>query len=172
LPAQKRFAALLFAYQSLAALCNRAPTTARYATFARVAWEGGWRSECVKALRQIAALIQRVPFQPTEPCWPPDPRFDKIVAADNPALWFATSVAEQLERTQSYSTYFSGVSPWLAWLCEQPAVSHEMHRRKALLQALRGENPNVPSHLRQGAPDHLNADVWRTGMVPGTKRGG
>jgi FkbM family methyltransferase len=169
LPAQRRFAALLFAYQSLAALCKRAPTTARYSTFARLAWEGGWRNECVKTLRQMAALIQWNPFQPTEPVWPPNPRFDKIVPGDDPALWFATSIAEQLERAQSHSTYFSGVSPWLASLCKQPAVSHEMQRRRVLLQVLRGENPIVPSYLRQAAPDHLNADVWRTGMVPGTK---
>jgi FkbM family methyltransferase len=168
LPARTRCAALFFGYRTLATLCNHAPTTARYATFARLAWEGGWRAESVAALRQIAAHIQRIPFQPTEPCWPPSPLFDNV-AVSNPALWFATAVVEQLERTQSYSTYFSGMSPWLEWLCDQPAVSHEMHRRKTLLAARGGLAPLVPSCLQKQAPDHLNWDAWRSGLVPGTR---
>lgn len=169
LPARTRCGALFFAYRTLAALCNRAPTTARYSTFARLAWEGGWRGESVIALRQMAAYIQRIPFQPTEPCWPPNPRFDDIAVTNNPALWFATAVAEQLERAQSHSTYFTGLSPWLAWLCEQPAASREMHRRKTLLAARANMNPIVPSCLRQEALDHMNAQIWRAGMVPGTR---
>ena len=169
LTARMRCAALFFAYQTLAALCNRAPTTARYSTFARLAWEGGWRGESVMALKKMAAYMQRHPFQPTEPCWPANPRFDDIKVASNPSLWFATAVAEQLERSQSFSTYFSGMSPWLAWLCDQPAASHEMHRRKTLLAARGGIIPIVPSCLRKEAPDHLNADLWRSGMVPGTR---
>jgi FkbM family methyltransferase len=169
LPARTRCAALFFAYQTLAALCNRAPTTARYSTFARLAWEGGWRVESVMALKQMASYIQRIPFQPTEPCWPANPRFDDIEVIGNLSLWFATAVAEQLERSQSYSTYFSGMSPWLAWLCDQPAASHEMHRRKTLLATRAGTIPIVPSCLCKEAPDHLNAHLWRSGMVPGTR---
>jgi FkbM family methyltransferase len=171
LPARTRYAALLFAYQTLAALCSRAPTTARYSTFARLAWEGGWRNETITALRQMAAYIQRNPFQPSEPCWPANPRFDEITVNSNPALWFATAVAEQLERAQHLSTRFTGASPWLAWLCDQPAASHEMHRRKTLLAAMEGLNPIVPSCLRKESPDHLNALIWRSGMVPGTRVG-
>ena len=70
LPAHARCAALYFAYRTLAALCNRSPTTARYSTFARVACEGGWRGESVVALRQMAAYTRQHPFQPDEPCRP------------------------------------------------------------------------------------------------------
>jgi methyltransferase FkbM-like protein len=167
--ASTRCAALFFAYRTLAALCNRSPTTARYSTFARLAWEGGWRGECVIALDQMATYIQRRPFQPTEPCWPPNPRFDDIAVGDNLAVWFATSVVEQLVRTQNYSTCFGGVSPLLGWLCEQPLAAHDMYRRKVLLAAREGLNPTVPSSLKEAAPDHLNADIWRTGKVPGTR---
>jgi FkbM family methyltransferase len=170
-PAHTRCGALFFAHQALAALCNRAPTTARYSTLARVAWEGGWRDESVTALQRIAGHLQRMPFQPIEPCWPANPRFDDIAVGNSPALWFATGVMEQLERAQSYSTYFSGMSPWLTFLCEQSTASREMHRRKVLLAARRGANPIIPLCLRQEAPDHLNADIWRSGMVPGTHVG-
>lgn len=169
LPARSRCAALFFAYRTLAALCNVSPTTARYSTFARLAWEGGWRGESVVALRQMAAYMQQNPFRPTEPCWPANPRFDEIPMADDPARWFATAVLEQLERAQSFSTFFSGASPWLGWLCEQPAVSLEMHRRRTLLEASKGMNPIVPSCLRKAASDHLNVRIWRSGKVPGAR---
>jgi hypothetical protein len=168
LNASERCAALFSGYRTLAALCNRSPTTARYSTFARLAWEGGWRDESVIALRQMAAYIQHIPFQPTEPCWPANPRIDNIDVGKHPAHWFAAGVAEQLERTYSYSSYFSGASPWLGWLCEQPAASSEMHRRKVLLAARCGMAPNVPARLRKEAPDHLNAPLWSAGLVPGT----
>ena len=168
LPAQTRCAALFSAYRILAALCNRAPTTARYSTFARLAWEGGWRSESVTALAQMAAYIQRIRFEPTELCWPANPRFDGIAVGADPALWFATAVLEQLERVRGHSTCFVGLSPWLSWLCDQPTACQEMHRRRTLLAARAGMNPVVPSCLRTEAPGHLNAELWRSGLVPGT----
>lgn len=168
-PARVRCGALYFAYGALAALCNRAPTTARYSTFARLAWEGGWRGECLLALDQMAAYIQRVPFQPVEPCWPPAARFDKISAGNDPALWFANAVGEQLERARSYSSYFVGASPSLARLCEQPDASLEMLRRKTLLAAKAGGIPIVPTRLQNEDADNLNADLWRSGLVPGSR---
>ena len=169
LPAQIRCAALHHAYRMLAALCNRSPTTARYSTFARVAWEGGWRGESIVALRQMAAYTRQNPFQPSEPCWPANPRFDDIPTAGNPALWFATAILEQLEIAQGYSSYVTGMSPWLDWLCQQPLASHEMHRRKTLIAARKGATPMVPAVLCNVAKDHLNVDIWRSGKVPGTR---
>jgi hypothetical protein len=169
LPARVRCGALYCAYRTLAALCNRAPTTARYATFARLAWEGGRRGECVVALEQMAGYVRRVPFEPAGPCWPPGARFDKISVGHDPALWFAMAVAEQLERARSHSTYFSGASPSLSWLCQQPDASPEMHRRQTLLAARAGGFPVVPACLQDEQADNLNADVWRSGLVPGTR---
>src|SRR5262249_58453864 len=105
LPARTRCASLFFAYRALAALCNRSPTTARYSTFARIAWEAGWRGESVVALQQMAAYTKHVPFRPTEPCWPANPRFDDI-PADDPAQWFAAGNLERLRRSSGYSSYF------------------------------------------------------------------
>jgi FkbM family methyltransferase len=169
LPMKARCAALFSAYRTLAALCNRSPTTARYSTFARVAWDGGWRGESIVALRQMAAYTRQNPFRPSEPCWPANPRFDEVAAGSNPALWFATAIHEQLEIAQGYSSYVTGLSPWLDWLCQQPLASHEMHRRRTLIAARKGVNPVVPPVLRKAAKDHLNVDIWRGGKVPGTR---
>jgi hypothetical protein len=43
-----------------------------------------------------------------------------------------------------------------------------MERRRVLLAARASQRPSVSSRLRTAAPDHLNADVWRAGQVPGT----
>jgi FkbM family methyltransferase len=169
LPARTRCAALFFAYRTLAALCNRSPTTARYSTFARIAWEGGWRGESVVALRQMAEYTTRVPFRPVEPCWPANPRFDEIPAADGPVLWFTTAILEQLETAYTLSSYFTGISPWIGWLSQQRLAAREMHRRKVLAEAKRGMNPVIPPVLREPASDHVNADIWRDGKVPGTR---
>jgi FkbM family methyltransferase len=169
LPAHVRYAALVYAYRTLAALCNRAPTTARYSTFARLAWEGGWRGESVLALNQMSTYIQHNSFQPIEPCWPPSPRFDNIAVDKNPSLWFATAVAEQLERSRSFSTCFGGVSPIVTWLCEQAGALPEMHRRKALTAARASMNPAIPDLLRTETPNHLNAAIWASGKLPGMR---
>ncbi len=168
-PAQLRFAALVLACQTLADLCNRAPSPARLSTFARVAWDGGWRRECVAALHQLAAHIQQNPLQTEEPFWPASPRYDEIAPAPHPALWFKAAVAEQLERAEKYSSFFGTVSPWLAWLCEQSFAGSEMHRRHTLAAARAGLSPTVVPRLKDDGPDHLNADLWRTGRVPGTR---
>jgi hypothetical protein len=61
------------------------------------------------------------------------------------------------------------MSPWLDWLCRQPLASHEIHRRKTLVEAMKGANPVVPPVLRKAAKDHLNVDIWRGGKVLGMR---
>jgi FkbM family methyltransferase len=168
-PAQLRFAALVYACRALSDLCNRAPSPARLSTFGRLTWEGGWRSECVSALRHLALHLERDVLETREPFWPASPRYDDIDPAADPALWFKAAVIEQLERAQKYSSFFGGPSQDLAWLCEQALAPAEMHRRRALVAARAGANPIIESRLKDEAPDHLNAGVWRSGRVPGTR---
>jgi FkbM family methyltransferase len=169
LSATQRYTALCVARQTLGRLGLRAPTVERYATFARLAWEGGWRGESLTALVQLAEYVSRNLFSPVEPFWPPCPRFDNVPVGDVPTRWFGSAVAEQLERAWSHSTYFGASSPGFDWLCEQPNASPEMHRRKILREARAGRNPIVPARLRNKERDNLNADVWRSGRVPGTR---
>jgi FkbM family methyltransferase len=131
----------------------------------------GWRMVGRKRRRLEAdgRLHQACPFRPSEPCWPANPRFDDIPGADNPAQWFATGIMEQLERMSGYSSYFNGTSPSIGWLSQQPLASREMQRRKVLSEASKGASPSVPPALREPASDHLNADLWRDGKVPGTR---
>jgi hypothetical protein len=120
-------------------------------------------------LRQLALHLLHNGLETQEPFWPASPRYDDISSATDPALWFKTAAVEQLERAQSYSTFFGGPSQLLAWLCEQPFAPPEMHRRRTLVAARAGANPNVELCLRNETPDHLNASIWRAGKVPGTR---
>jgi FkbM family methyltransferase len=167
-PITTRCAALAFAVQGLRSICARACTAERASTFARVAWEWGARGESVATLRHLLGMLQGEKLQFKEPFWPASPRFDSIAPGNQPDNWFAASAAEQFERTFSFSSLFSGASPIFPWLCGQPFAGTEMERRRTLLAVRAGQWPIVPERLLRLAPDHLNADVWRAGLVPGT----
>jgi FkbM family methyltransferase len=167
-PAATRCAALAFASASLRALCARAWTAERASTWARVAWEWGARRDSVAALSQLVQCLQGTRVRLVEPFWPASSRFDELDPNDRPADWFAAAAVEQYERTVSFSSVFGGGTPALAWLCGQPFAGAEMERRRVLIAARAGLRPEVPQRLRAAAPDHLNAEFWRAGLVPGT----
>ena len=167
-PIAQRCAALVSALQSLRAVCARAPTAERESTWARVAWESGARRECVAALMQLMKRLQGAPLRLTEAFWPASPRFDRIAPGTRHSNWFIAAAAEQHERTAAHSSRFNGGTESLGWLCGQPFASMEMERRRVLLEACAGLHPVVPKRLCLIAPDHRNAEVWRTGLVPGT----
>ena len=167
-PVATRCAALAFALGGLRAACARVPTAGRLSTLARVAWEWGARGESVAVLQRLIQILKSGQIQFDEPFWPAHERFDSMEPGNQPANWFAGAAAEQLEQTFSFSSIFGGVSPVLAWLCAQPFASTEMERRRVLVAARAGQRPAVPGRLCQVKPDHLNADLWRAGKVPGT----
>jgi hypothetical protein len=80
----------------------------------------------------------------------------------------AAAGAEQFEKTFSFSSLYGGTSPFFSWLCSQPLAGAEMERRRILMAARAGTRPKVPERLCVAAPDHLNADIWKAGLVPGT----
>jgi FkbM family methyltransferase len=163
-----RCAALAFAFHGLRNASARAPTAARLSTFARVAWEWGARTESVAVLQHLLQAMRRGQLQLNEPFWPPCPRFESIAPTGQPADWFAGAVAEQFELTSAYSSIFTRASPVLQWLCSQSFATPQMERRRVLHATRAGQRPAVPARLTQVTPDHLNAEIWGTGKVPGT----
>jgi len=166
-PLPERCAGLFQAFRALSTLCRRAGGSARLSTFARIAWEAGERVACVQALRALIDDLQRGSIQIREPFWPACPRFDTVAANGRAGEWFLTSVVEQYERAFAFSSMFGGGSPGLEWLCQQPLAAAEMLRRRVLLAAAAGQPVEVPARLCAAAPDHLNAEAWRTGRLPG-----
>ncbi len=167
-PASVRCAALAFAAHALRSVCLRAPTPARWSTQARVAWEWGARDESVAALQRLLNILQSGGIRLDEPFWPAAARFDDVELGNRPAAWLVAASAEQYERTFSLSSFFGGPTPALAWLASQRFASCEIERRRILSEARAGRMPTVPPSLCAVGPDHLNADLWRAGLVPGT----
>jgi hypothetical protein len=161
----QRCAALDYAFQRMCALCERAANFPRLSTLARVAWEAGMRAVCARALRDFITELERRTVALSEPFWPACPRFDALAPGEQPGIWFVASAIEQYERARAYSSYFENDSSGLDWLCQQPFTSIEMERRRVLVAARAGRSVEVSERLRTKAPDHLNAEVWRSGDV-------
>jgi FkbM family methyltransferase len=166
-----RCAALGHSFRLLKQLCADSPTPSRLSTFVRVGWEWGARRESVAAAQALLQILQRGPVELTEPFWPACPGYDHVAYSQRVGDWFSAAVAEQFERSYHFSSVFSGPSPVLDWLCNQSIASTEMLRRRTLVAARTGHRPRVPERLCIPAADHLNADNWRLGKVPGTTHG-
>jgi len=170
-PLPERIGALDFASRVLRELCRRAPSMAKLSTLGRVTWESGQRSTCVLALQSFAQLFARGEMTIDEPFWPACARFDGIDPGAQRGPWLLISAFEQLERAAAQSSFFAPPQFDLDWLCTQPFVATEMERRRVLRRLYGGERVEVPARLCVAAEDHLNADVWRAGLVPGTSLG-
>jgi FkbM family methyltransferase len=170
LPAGERCAALAFALRALRDLCARAPTAERLSTLTRIAADWGARTESVAVARRIADMISRGPLQLLEPFWPASSRFDDAAPKGPLEVWLFAAVAEHIERAHHYSSLYTGATPTLNLVCGLPNAPVEMERRRVLTASLAGLRPKVPQRLCVNAPGHLNAEVWRSGAVPGTVR--
>jgi hypothetical protein len=167
-PWPERCGALDLACRTLVTACNAAPSLARLSTVARAACDAGQRNTGVAALAAFADLVMRGEMTISEPFWPAAARFDGILPGAGRAEWLLVSAFEQLERLRAFSSIFRRSSIDLDWLCAQPFCSAEMERRRVLQRAAAGERVEVPARLCVAADDHLNAEVWRAGLVPNT----
>jgi FkbM family methyltransferase len=165
----QRVAALNFAGDTLSALCQTQATLPRLSTLARVALEAGRRGIAVGALRLMADILQRGNGQIMEPFWPANPRFDHVSPGANVVEWFVIGALEQLELTSTFSSRFGSSGVDLGWLARQREVSAEIERRWLLQRARTGLPVEIPARLQTPARGHLNAAVWRGGVLPGAR---
>ncbi|SDS06177.1 FkbM family methyltransferase [Bradyrhizobium canariense] len=164
----ERYAALRFAGDTLTALCDKQASLPRLSTLARITWEMGRRTISVKVLGIMADVLKRGTGRIMEPFWPANPRFDHVPPGANAVEWFVVAALEQFEQTAFQSSRFGSSGVDLDWLSKQPLASTEIERRRILQRALAGQKNDVPPRLLAPAPDHLNAEAWRGGLVPNT----
>ncbi|MBI3700281.1 MAG: FkbM family methyltransferase [Afipia sp.] len=164
----QRIGALRFACDTLQALCESQPSLARLSTLARIASEFGRRSVSADALKNLTDMLKSGTGRMEEAFWPAGARFDKIAPGSKVMEWFVVSTLEQFERTAFFSSTFGNSGVDLDWLAQQPFVSSEMLRRRILKYAQAGRTMDVPKQLMTSAPDHINSDKWRAGLVPNT----
>ena len=168
LPLPERYTALRFACDTLTTLCDKEASLARLSTLARMTWEMGRRTISVQALKVLADVLKRGTGRVVEPFWPASPRFDTIPPGANIIEWFVVAALEQFEQISTHSSMFGSSGIDLDWLCQQPLVSTEIERRRILQRLRTGEKIEMPPRLLAPAPDHLNVDAWRGGLVPNT----
>jgi FkbM family methyltransferase len=164
----ERCAALQFACDTLTMLCEKEASLPRLSSLARIACENGRRTISVRVLQIMADMLKSGKGRIMEPFWPANPRFDDVPPGANVVQWFVVAALEQFERTAFFSSVFGNSGVDLDWLGKQPLVSAEIERRRILQRLRKGEKMAVPPQLLVPAPDHLNADVWRQGLVPNT----
>jgi len=172
LPLPEGCGALFDACERLRALVAEAPTAARLATFARIAWETGRQADAIVALEQlITADTARIGLD--EPFWAPCPRYDMINPKGQLAEWFLSAAAEQYEKLRLFSSFFGPTSTNVDILCDLPFASAEMLRRRALAALRDGRPVPIPSRLLQTASDHRNPQIWdviaSAGISPGPR---
>lgn len=111
MPMAHRVRALEASFSRFEALCERAPSSLRLASLARVAHDFGQRAVTVKALTQLVESIRRDGgVDPNEPFLAPLERFDSIAPGDTMGEWIVGAILEQLEKREWLSTFYAGPS--------------------------------------------------------------
>jgi len=170
LPMPQRYAALEAACANLSNLCRHHATPPRLSTLARAMGDAGHRVASVDAMMQLTARLRQGARCVGEPFWPANPRFETTSQGNEWSDRFEASCLEQLERAVSFSSCFGGASGVdLEQLARRPGVATEIERRKTLRSARAGRRTDVPERLCVASADHINADVWRAGLVPNTQ---
>jgi FkbM family methyltransferase len=105
----QRFHALEAGFLELKALCDRQPSGLRLASLARAAHDYGARAVSVSALNRLIESIRQTGIvDPSEPFLAPLERFDSIAPGEALGNWILGSALEQLERRESFSTFYVG----------------------------------------------------------------
>lgn len=153
--AQRRHAALVFAYNTLHALPSDRLGMAGLATLARVAESLHYRAEAVGVLDRLRNPANE-PEALSEPFFPASRRFEQLPVADE--HWFGASVIDAWVRLGSYSTMFVGQgAEILEWLATSAYADAEVRRRAWLLNFKLSGQGLASVDFK---PDSLNPGFW------------
>jgi hypothetical protein len=128
----------------------------------------GRRSHTVLALQAFAGLMQRGSGALDEPFWPARPGMEAFDPGPAWQDWFIGGALEQLVRAERFSSFYGPPAVDYAFFEGLAFASTEMLRRRVLRALRNGERVAVPERLHLPAPDHLNAEIWREGKIPGS----
>lgn len=158
----RKYSALLAAFNGLDKFCKASNNPSALATYARVARDLGHRALAFSALRTISVLTD---VEIDQPFFPALARFDDTEAGENVGHWFHAAAFEQLELLNAYSSYFDKDRVRLEWLCDKASPSAEILRRKILLEVSQGVPIDCLRHYldRLAALSSSNALVWGSG---------
>lgn len=158
----RKYAALLAAFNGLSEFCKSSNNPSALATFARVARDLGKRSVAIDALRTISMLAD---VEIDQPLFPALARFDDIEVGEAVGTWLLAAASEQLEFLRAHSSYIVKDNARLNWLCKNASPSAEILRRKVLVEFSQGTSRMLLQDcLKQlGDLTSSNAVVWGNG---------
>lgn len=159
LDVDRKYAALLAAFECLGEFCRTSANPAALSTYARVARDLGHQSKALDALNTISTLTE---VEIDQPFFPALARFDDLETGESVAQWFLAAAFEQQELLRAYTSKVHHDVGKLQWLCENSPVSAEMLRRMILVGLWQGvSRRQIQRYLEQlGALSTRNASVW------------
>lgn len=133
-------------------------------SYARVAWEIGWRASAVGALMEAAPRVEGEASDTLgEPFLAPSPRHENLATRGQAAAWLRCAVTEQFEKLRAHSSILvsdslSVIEPIL----HLPFCSPEMERRRQLVRILNGlqAGPEPAPLLGSRSEENLNPEFW------------
>jgi hypothetical protein len=146
LPKAERFASLEASFLEFTKLCAAEPIHLRLSSLARVALDYGARTAAVRALERLCIMIfQQKQLSLVEPFLAPAARFDHLAPQSETSAptWIGAAAAEELERSQYFSSFFSGKASLrrLEIIRDLGFGSAEMQRRLRLIEQRFGTRP-------------------------------
>lgn len=161
----RQLAALAHAYRCVAEALDARETLSRRISYARLAWELGWRGEASDALRRATeTLASEGQRALDEPFLAPSPRYERLDSTASPRDWLKCAVIEQYERLRSYSSLWSATTTLatIEPILELPYRSAEMERRGQLVRMLAdAQRAPAPSPLLcKRSDENLNPEFW------------
>jgi len=136
-------------------------------SYARLAWELGWRDSAVGALIDVAERMKKneVLDALAGPFLAPAMRYERLLTAGRPGDWLRCAVIEQLEKLRAYSSMFLENNSSLALLepiLDLPFRSPEMDRRWQLVRMTAGLQtaPERTPLLCARSHENLNPEFW------------
>jgi FkbM family methyltransferase len=142
-----RFRGLEASLQLLQSLSDEIAKHLRLSTLTRIARDYGARTVALSAIKQLIHAISRLKgrIDASEPFLTPAKRFDTISPGASIDSWMLAASAEELERLQSFSSFYTGDSSRsrLELIASLGFGSEEMGRRLQLVKTRFG-GPNPP----------------------------
>lgn len=156
--AARRHAFLSQAYRRISDFCRVSCHPSAQSTFARIAFDFGYRSLSADALK---AIFVSGSVAIDQPFFPAAHRFDRLKTGDNLESWFHTAALEQFELSRSLSSRYLANLPRLESVCASEHASNQVLRRTILVAM----NSGVPRARIQHYLDRLNSHQARNSAV-------
>lgn len=167
---QVRYTSLRQAQIELNKAIKILPNFSRLQTLARVLLELGLRSSALKTINLLLSIFDsHQQLNMNEPFMPVSSKFDFIDPADQIGRWCLASILEQREKSQAFSSYFTGNATIknLEHLRSLGFQAPEMERRRQLIKMRFGlQNcPELSPVLKNRSADNLNPSFWKGELV-------